>query len=148
MNDHHVYYWIDEASIPKGTKIETSRWCDDIKPSDGDENNVRSRIVVQQYDVVKRDEVHQGTPPVKVLRMLLALATSKDAHRRKVCGIWEVSVTFFHSPRDEFTVVRPPSGLRVRGKLWVLNRALCGTRMASRCFGKLVAEVLSSTERH
>ena len=26
----------------------------------------------------------------------------------------------------EFTVVRPP-GLRVKGKLWVLNRALCGT---------------------
>ena len=25
MNDHHVYDWIDEADIPKGTKIETSR---------------------------------------------------------------------------------------------------------------------------
>ena len=35
MNDHHVYDWIDEAGIPKGTKIETSRWCDDIKPGDG-----------------------------------------------------------------------------------------------------------------
>ena len=46
MNDHHVYDWIDEASIPKGTKIETSKWCDDIKPRDGDETNVRSRIVV------------------------------------------------------------------------------------------------------
>ena len=55
---------------------------------------------------------------------------------RKVCGIWDVSVAFFHSPMDEFTVVRPPVELRVRGKLWVLNRALYGTRMASRCFGK------------
>ena len=36
-------------------------------------------------------------------------------------------------------MVRPPPGLRVKGKLWVLNRALSGTRMASRCFGKLVA---------
>ena len=61
MNDHHVHDWIDEASIPKGTKIETSRWCDDIKLRDGDETNVRSRIVVHQYNVVKRDEVHQGT---------------------------------------------------------------------------------------
>ena len=44
---------------------------------------------------------------------------------------------------DEFTAVRPPVGLlRVRGKLWVLKRALYGTRMASRCFGKLVGEVL------
>ena len=72
---------------------------------------------MQQYNVVKRDEVHQGTPPLKVLRMLLALATSKDVHRRKVCGIWDVSVAFFHSPMDEFTVVRLPPGLRVKGKL-------------------------------
>ena len=74
--------------------------------------------------------------------MLLAMATSKDSHRRKVCGICDVSVAFFHSPMDEFTVVRPPAGLRVRGKLWVLKRALYGTRMASRCFGKLACEVL------
>ena len=46
MNDHHVYDWIDEADIPKGTKIGTSRWCDDLKPRDGDETNVRSRVVV------------------------------------------------------------------------------------------------------
>ena len=26
MNDHHVYDWIDEIDIPKGTKVETSRW--------------------------------------------------------------------------------------------------------------------------
>ena len=43
---------------------------------------------------------------------------------------------------DEFTLVRPPPGLRVRGKLSVLNRALCGIGKASRCFGKLVAEVM------
>ena len=78
MNGRHVFDWIDEASILKGTKIETPRWCDDIKPRDGDETNVRSRVVVQQYNVVKRDEV---------LRMLLALATSKDAHRRKVWNL-------------------------------------------------------------
>ena len=110
MNDPHVYYWIDEADIPKGTKVETSRWLDDLKPRDGDENSVRSRIVVQQYNVDKHLDVHQGTPPLKVLRMLLALATSKDSHRRKVCGIWDVSVALFHSPMDEFTVVRPLVG--------------------------------------
>ena len=115
MNHHYVYDWIDEADIPKSTKIETSRWCDDLKPRDGDETNVRSRAVVQQYNVLNRDDLHQGTPPLKVLRMLLALATSKDSHRWKVCGIWDVSVAFFHSPMDEFTVVRPPPRLRVRG---------------------------------
>ena len=99
---------MDPEKVVRGRLTKTSRWCDDIKPRDGDETSVRSRIVVQQYTFVKRDEVHQGTPPLKVLRMLLALATSKDAHRRKVCGIWDVSVAFFHSPMGEFTVVRPP----------------------------------------
>ena len=47
MNDHHVYDWIDEADIPKSVKVETSRWLEDLKPRDGDENHVRSRIVVQ-----------------------------------------------------------------------------------------------------
>ena len=39
MNDHHVNDWIDEAEISKGTKVETSRWLDDLKPRDGDENS-------------------------------------------------------------------------------------------------------------
>ena len=137
--DLHWYDWVDEADIPKGTKIET---VDDIKPRDGDDTSVRSCVVVQQYNVIKREDVHQGTPPLKVLRLLLAVATSKGSHRQKVCGIWDVSVAFFHSPMDDFTVVRPPPGLRVRGKLCVSNRALNGTRMASRCFGKLVVEVM------
>ena len=58
----------------------------------------------------------------------------------------ESSVAFFHSPMDEFTVVRPPPVLRVNGKLFVLNRALHGNRMASRCFRKLVAEVLTDAQ--
>ena len=61
-DDHHVYDWIDEADIPKGTKIETSRCCDDLKPLDGDDTSVRSRVVVQQNNVFKREDVHQSTP--------------------------------------------------------------------------------------
>ena len=46
MNDHPVYDWIDE---------------DDLKSRDGDETNVWSRVVVQQYNVVNRQDVLQGT---------------------------------------------------------------------------------------
>ena len=98
---------------------------------------LRGGVVTSSRAVATRPVVLSCTPPLKVLRMLLALATSKDAHRREVCGIWDVSVAFFHSPMDEYTVVRSPPGL------WVPNRTLYGTRMASRCFGKLVAEVLT-----
>ena len=132
LDHHHVYDWIDEAKIPKGTKVETSRWLDDIKPRDGDENNVRSRIVVQQYNVDKRLDDHQGTPPLKVLRMLFALATSNDLHRQKVCGIWDVSVAFFHSPMDEFTVGKKKEGGCVEKKrgscVEKKGGGLCGNR--------------------
>ena len=117
MNDQHVYDWIDEAEIPKGTKVE---------------NNVRSRIVVQQYNVDKRLDVHQGTPPLKVLRMLFALATSKDSHRQKVCGIWDVSVAFFHWPMDEFTVGKKREGGCVEKK----GRGLCGKKREGGCVEK------------
>ena len=35
---------------------------------------------------------------------------------------------------------------RLKGKLWVSKRALNGTRMASRCLGKLVADVLTDAQ--
>ena len=38
-----------------------SRWLNDIKLRDGDDTNVRSRVVVQQYNVINRDDVHQGS---------------------------------------------------------------------------------------
>ena len=82
MNDHHVRDWVDEADIPKGTKIETSRRCDDLKPRDGDETNVQSRVV----NVVKRDEVHQGTPPLKDVACV-----GHEQRRTPPEGVW----TFF-----------------------------------------------------
>ena len=42
MNDHHVYDWIDETDIPKGTNIETSRWCDSTKLSN-EMNSIKAR---------------------------------------------------------------------------------------------------------
>ena len=76
LNGHHVYDWIGEVDIPKGTKIETSRWVDNIKPRDSDDTSALSCSSATSSNA--------STPPLKVLRMLLALATSKDSHRRKV----------------------------------------------------------------
>ena len=88
MNDHHVYDWIDEADIPTGTRIETSRWCDDLKPRDGDETNVRSRVVVQQSNVVKRDEHHQGTPPAEGAEDVACVG--HEPRRTPPEGVWNL----------------------------------------------------------
>ena len=55
----------------------------------------------------------------------VAATFGQRCYRGKVRAIWDVSVVFFHSPMDEVRWCDQP-GLRVKGKLWVLNTAFYG----------------------
>ena len=138
MNNHHVYDYVPLAEIPKGQRIETARWLDDLNPAAEDPEAVRSRV----DDQMARDECFQGTPPLKAVRAIISLASSKQPLGRRIIGLWDARVAFFHALMDEPTVVMPPKQLRRHGYLLVLRRALYGTRQASRLFGQLVADVL------
>ena len=137
MNDHHVMDEVPEGEA-QGRKIETSRWVEDFKPKPDDPKNVRSRCVVHQYRYPHQDGVHQGTHPLFFLRLIVSLAASRGQNR--LLGMWDAVVAFFHAsmPDDEPTYVRPPHGLRRKGFVWFLRRALCGTRRASILFGQLL----------
>jgi len=76
--------------------------------------------------------------------MILSMAASKQPLGKRVVGLWDARVAFFHALMDEFTVVRPPRELRRPGFYWILLRALYGTRRAGKLFGKLVAEILEA----
>jgi hypothetical protein len=91
MNDHHVYDYIPESEIPKGQRIETARRLDDLKLTAEDPSAVRSRIIVQQYNQTCRDDVFQGTPPLKAVSLILSLASTKQPLGRRVIGIWDSS---------------------------------------------------------
>ena len=65
MNNHHVYDYVPLAEIPKGQRIETARWLDDLNPAAEDPEAVRSRV----DDQMARDECFQGTPPLKAVRV-------------------------------------------------------------------------------
>ena len=58
-------------------------------------------------------------------------------------GLWDARVAFFHAPMDEETYVYPPRGLRRRGAVWILRRALYGARVASKLFGRFLRETLT-----
>ena len=73
MNNHHVYDYVPLAEIPKGQRIETARWLDDLNPAAEDPEAVRSRV----DDQMARDECFQGTPPLKAVRAIISLASSK-----------------------------------------------------------------------
>lgn len=142
MNNHYIYDYVPLAEIPKGQRIETARWLDDLNPAAEDPEAVRSRV----DDQMARDECFQGTPLLKAVRAIISLASSKQPLGRRIIGLWDARVAFFHALMDEPTVVMPPKQLRHHGYLLVLRRALYGTRQASRVFGQLVADVLRDPE--
>ena len=85
----------------------------------------------QVNDGTCRSDVFAGTPPLRAARIIVPMAASKHPKRRRVVGLHDARVVFFHAVMDEEVYVRPPPGLRRPGKLWRLLRALYGTRKAA-----------------
>ena len=106
---------------------------------------MRSRLVAQQYNWAKRDDVTQNTPPLVAARLLVSKAASfghKVGPEARCLAVWDCSVAFYHAPLGEDIVVVPPKGLCPEGFVWQLRRAMNGTRKASLAFGSVVTEEL------
>ena len=105
---------------------------------------MRSRLVAQQFNWAKRDDVTQNTPPLVAARLLVSKALSfghkVGALARCLAG-WDCSVAVCHGPLDEDIVVIPPT-VCPAGFVWQLRRAMNGTRKASLAFGSVVTEEL------
>jgi len=63
---------------PKGQRVR-SKWIDYLKAP----GLVRSRLVAQEVAYAGRDDCAAGTPPLKAVRMIFCLATSKPNRRVK-----------------------------------------------------------------
>ena len=122
-------------------KIVRSRWVDGWKTIDGDPRGVRSRCVAQEVNTSPREDVHSGTPPLKAHRMILSCAATKrkGQHQHdKLIGRYDVSVAFFHATSTGKIAVVPPDDLNDQRHLWYLNKAMNGTREASRQWSEFV----------
>ncbi|CAK0844151.1 unnamed protein product [Prorocentrum cordatum] len=102
---------------------------------------VRRRFVATEVAHQHREDNHQGTPPLAMIRSILSLAASKpdkDGKHRRCIRIWDVRKAFFNSDLHEKIYVHPGSELCERGCCWELLKALCRTRLASQLRGESV----------
>ena len=80
---------------------------------------MRSRVVAQQLNWAKRDDITQNTLLLVTARLLVSKASSfwtQDWARG--------ALAIHHAPLDEDTVIVPPKGLCTEGLVWQLRRAI------------------------
>jgi hypothetical protein len=142
MDEFEVFTWVDESEVPRGSEIITTKMFHRQK----DENTVRSRIVGRQYKTDRNFEFYAGTPPLAMLKLIVSRAASRGTSRQ--VGGMDISVAFFHAFLKEPLHAYPPPELRRPGKLWLVRKALYGTRPASRAFQDLVNGVFDTNKFH
>ncbi|CAK0821956.1 unnamed protein product, partial [Prorocentrum cordatum] len=95
--------------------VVNSKWLLEPKPTAENPEAVRARLVATEVNTYAREDVTQSTPPVKVFRIIVSLAVSKQradgSWSRLVVG-YDVSVAFFHADSDGTTAVIPPPDVR------------------------------------
>ena len=127
----------------KGLRLVRSRWIDTAKEIDG-KPGVRSRLLAQEVNTYKREDVSMGTPPMRVRRAIIShAATAKPGEKRsrKLVARYDVSVAFFHADNSEKIAVIPPASEGTPDIVWELNKAMNGTREASRQWGVKIRKV-------
>lgn len=72
---------------------------------------------------------------------LAATATGNSPARKKLVGRWDFSLAFFHAPSTLKVAVVPPPDID-NGMYWWLQKAMNGTREASKQWGDQVTHVM------
>ena len=142
MDEHNVkkdISWSEAREL--GLKIVKSRWVDGWKPLPDDPNGVRSRCVAMEINTGPRDDVFSGTPPLMGHRLIVSLAATRRKGQKfphRLLARYDVSVAFFHAKSSGRIAVIPPKDLYTGDTLWFLNKAMNGTREASKRWGERV----------
>ena len=119
---------IPRTALSPCTKMARGRFVDDMK-----NGRVKSRFVAAEVARDVRHDVHAGTPALKVLRMIVSLAATRDGkHRPRSIAFYDIVAAFVHASIDEVVGVVPQDGLLEKGECFLLLKALYGTRMASK----------------
>jgi hypothetical protein len=110
---------------------------------------VRWRFVATEVNMQHREDNHQGTPPLMVVRALISRAASRPnghgKHTRRI-RTWDVRKAFFNAELNETIYVHPGRRLCKPGYCWWLRKALYGTRLASQMWGETVNAAFDDAE--
>ena len=147
MEEHQVKVNITwEKARELGLKIVKSRWVDGWKELPDDKDGVRSRCVAQEINTHQRDDVYSGTPPLKCHRMVISSAATRRPGQtgKKLVARYDISVAFFHATSTDGIAVIPPEDLYDGIHLWMLLKAMNGTREASKRWSQHVEDVVTT----
>lgn len=139
--EREVFEFVDEDSVPKGTRIFKLRFVDEIKNRNTPQAFPKSRLVVQAYNDPEKHHVLTQAPTLQRCseRLLLSIAAStKSTHDSKIY-LRDITQAYVQSDtnlnRDFY--VRPPEELAKRipqGKLLKVKKPLYGVPEAGNHF--------------
>ena len=118
-------------------EIVYGKRLDDAKGTPEDPDAVKSRLVASQVNTYAREDVTQGTPPIKSSRIIVSqAATETNAKGQHDCliGRHDIQVAFLHAKGSGRVIVISPKGLAPPGVGWRCVKAWYGTREASKCW--------------
>ena len=104
---NHLFDEVPESEAV-GQKLIRAKWLNDDRGEKARERRVAMDIAAFEG---KRDENHAMTPPLKVARTLFSRATTGPKSGRRVLGVHDIRVAFFHAPVEEEIHVRMPRGV-------------------------------------
>ena len=110
---------------------------------------VRWRLVAMEFNNYERNDTFAGTPPVKMMRLLVSRSASicnRRGEHRRILAFYDACVAFFHASIDEELYLIPPRELCGLEECWLLKKALYGTRKASALWQGYVMEVFKRYE--
>ena len=124
--------WDETGKDPIGV-----RWVD-INKGDDEDPEYRSRLVAQEINMDKREDLFAATPPLEAKKMLLSWAVTEDIgykeglreHGMKVDFI-DVRRAYFHARARRKVFVKLPEEDHEEGMCGMLIKAMYGTRDAA-----------------
>ena len=147
---HQVYTKVPLSECWRNTGKEPigTRWVD-VNKGDDANPDYRSRLVAQEINDHKREDLFAATPPLESKKMLLSLAVTEGIGFQRGCksrghklDFIDVRRAYFHALARRLVYVKLPSEDAEPGMCGKLSKALYGTRDAAQNWEHAYTEFL------
>ena len=136
---HKVYEEVplDECWKATGQPPIGTRWVD-VNKGDDQNPDYRSRLVAQEINNQKREDLFAATPPLEAKKILMSLAVTEgvgyqrgNKEKGQKLDFIDVRRAYFHAPARRLVYVKLPPEEEKEGTCGRLLKALYGTRDAA-----------------
>ena len=152
VKKHNVYKKVPIAQCMErtGRRPIGTRWVD-INKGDDIDPKYRSRIVAQEFNNHKRDDLFAATPPLEAIKILLSCAVTQEiGYKDKVTNgmkidFIDVRRAYYHADARREVYVALPPGDEEEGMCGLLVKSLQGTRDAAQNWEAAYSNLLTTS---